>query len=67
MHVALSLKDAKTTIEAGWGEPHLLAGKSFVPFGLVLVYAPRDEGEIEVALRILMASFEFARSGVGSV
>ena len=67
MHVALSLRDAHTVIEAGWAEPHLLAGKSFVPLGLVMVYAPRNHNEIDVVLKILLASFEFAKSGPDSV
>lgn len=60
MHLTLSLTDAVRVIEAGWGEPHLLAGK-MAAAGLLLVYAPRDEQEVDVVISILRASVDNAR------
>ena len=67
MHLCLTLKDAAAVLDAGWGELHLLAGKTMgpgakVPRGLVLVYAPRTAGEVSTVVRILGASHAFARS-----
>jgi hypothetical protein len=68
MHLCLTLKDAAVVLEKGWGEKHLLAGQSFgsesseVPHGLLLVYAPRTTEEVDVVLKILKASFDFANS-----
>ena len=67
MHMCLSLRDAAAVLDAGWGELHLLAGKTMgpgarVPRGLVLVYAPRKAEEVSTVVRILGASHAFARS-----
>jgi len=67
MHMCLSLRDAAAVLDAGWGELHLLAGKTMgpgarVPRGLVLVYAPRTAEEVSTVVRILGASHAFARS-----
>lgn len=71
MHVCLSLRDAATVLEAHWGERHLRAGEEFnkkwapgliMPRGLVLVYAPRTEKEVDTVLSILEASHAYANS-----
>ena len=67
MHLCLTLRDAAAVLDAGWGELHLLAGKTMgpgarVPRGLVLVYAPRTAEEVSTVVRILGASHAFARS-----
>lgn len=52
--------DAKILLESGWGERHPLSGGGwltrFVPREFVMVYAPRDEADIETVLRIVCAS-----------
>ena len=67
LHLCLTLRDAAAVLASGWGERHLLAGKTMgsarIPRGLVLVYAPRDGAEVDVALRVLKASLAFAQSG----
>lgn len=68
LHVGLSEADAQTVIKAGWGERHLLAGKQAgkmnVPAGLVMVYGPRNEQEIETVVDILRASYKWARGDI---
>ncbi len=72
MHTALALPDAAAAIDAGWAEPHLLAGRALgggraaVPAGLVLVYAPRTAAEVPAVLEILRAALAFATSGAGA-
>lgn len=61
MHMTfLSPSDAKKVIEAGWGEFHGLAGVERVTRTYMMVYAPRDEKELEVTRRILEAAVKYA-------
>ena len=67
MHLCLTLKDAASVVESGWGETHLLAGMEMgggtrVARGTMLVYAPRSMDEVETVLLILQASISFASS-----
>jgi hypothetical protein len=55
LHVWLSDPDARSVIEAGWGQRFPL---TFVKGGWTMVYAPRDEAELEVVEDIV-------RAGVG--
>ena len=68
MHLVLHPKDADLLVseEKKWGERHVLAEtrpelveQGVMPRGLVLVYAPRDEGEIEIVLRVVKASLDY--------
>ena len=60
LHLTLHPADAAAVIRAGWGERHPLGSGGwlswFVPAGFILVYAPRDEGEVRVAMRIVAAA-----------
>ncbi len=60
MHMTLHPADANLMLENGWGERHPLARggwcRRFVPKEFVLVYAPRDEAEVDIVMRIVAAS-----------
>lgn len=60
LHLTLHPADAKTMLEAGWGERHPLAKggwfERFVPGGFVMIYAPRDNQELEVVMEIVRAA-----------
>jgi hypothetical protein len=60
MHLTLHPADAAIVLRSGWGERHPLGSggwlKKFVPAGFILVYAPRTEEEVEIALRIVRAA-----------
>ncbi|KAJ9151847.1 hypothetical protein NKR23_g2665 [Pleurostoma richardsiae] len=59
-HVVLSLPDAQEAVRKGWAERHPLSGsRGFWPLGYLLVYAPRDEAEVEVWRRLVAASLRF--------
>ena len=45
----------------GWAEPHPVARLGCLPESLVMVFAPRDREELEVALRLMQSSYDFAR------
>ena len=59
--------DAKIVLEAGWGERHPLSRggrfERFVPAGFVMIYAPRDEADIETVMRIIEAATWFVGGG----
>jgi len=59
MHMTLHPADANLLIEMGWGERHPLARggwcRNFVPREFMLVYAPRDEAEVEVVAKVIAA------------
>ncbi|KAL8947628.1 MAG: hypothetical protein Q9222_006115 [Ikaeria aurantiellina] len=63
MHLTLHPADAAVVIHQGWGERHPLAGcpvlgigKRLLPEGFVMVYAPQDEGQVEVVKDIVRAA-----------
>jgi Family of unknown function (DUF5519) len=56
LHMTLPAAIAEEAFEKGWGEPHPYSGTP-------LIFAPRDEHELEVVWRLLQASYEFARGG----
>ena len=60
-HVLLSFTDAKDVIAKGWGERHRMTG-SIIPLGYTLLYLPRNKDEIEVLMKIVQASSEYAKS-----
>ncbi|KAJ7034940.1 hypothetical protein C8F04DRAFT_1099558 [Mycena alexandri] len=62
LHVILSPADSKTAIDLGWAERHPLSGVSRIlplPNNYLLVYAPRDDEELEVVERIIVASIGY--------
>ena len=67
IHVVLHPTDCRRVIESGWGQRHGLDGVTVLkkiagfslPVNYVLIYAPRDEAEIEVAMMIVKASVGF--------
>jgi len=60
MHMNLHPDDAKVVLEKGWGERHPLARGGwlgrYVPREFIMVYAPRDLGELDVVCRIIEAA-----------
>ena len=60
LHMTLHPADAKLVLERGWGERHPLAKggwfRRFVPREFVMIYAPRDEKEIEIVVEIVCAA-----------
>ncbi|KAL2824574.1 hypothetical protein BJY01DRAFT_164658 [Aspergillus pseudoustus] len=70
IHVTLSPADSKRVLESGWGQRFTLAGSSVfknlsfgkmsaLPSEYILIYAPRNEEEIEVVMGIVKASVRY--------
>ena len=60
IHLTLPPTLVRRAIEFGWAEPHTLAVAGLMAETLVMVYAPRDDGEAGVVWNLIMASFRFA-------
>ncbi|KUI54682.1 hypothetical protein VP1G_02031 [Cytospora mali] len=60
------LADAEELVRKGWAERHRLSGVwKVLPWGYVIVYAPRDEGEFEVWKGVVRAGVRFVCAGSG--
>jgi len=65
-HVLLAPRDCVEVIKKGWGERHPLAGMwGKVAEGWVMVYAPREWGEVGVVRGIVEAAVRAALGGEG--
>jgi hypothetical protein len=60
LHAALPPLLARAAHDAGWGEPHYLVHAGQAPPSITMLYAPRDETERDLILRLVRASYEFA-------
>ena len=57
MHLTLHPSDAALVISNGWGERHPLAGRGpWVPKGFTMVYAPRNQEEVEIVTEAVRAA-----------
>jgi Family of unknown function (DUF5519) len=60
LHATLPVPLAAAAERAGWAEPHFLARTGQAPATVVMLYAPRDDLERDVVLRLVRASYHFA-------
>ena len=60
MHLMLPVSNAREVKSKGWGEDHYLVTQGRWAEGLVLVFSPRNEEELEVLKSILQRSYDFA-------
>ncbi|MGH7476448.1 MAG: luciferase family protein [Longimicrobiales bacterium] len=61
LHMVLPREVAHEAVAQGWAEPHPAARVGYIPETVVMVYAPRDEAELEVVLALLGRSLEQAQ------
>jgi hypothetical protein len=59
-HLTLPEPLRAEAIAAGWAEAHPLAGQPTVSANIVMVYAPRDETEVETVMYLVAASRDYA-------
>ena len=64
LHAMLPIETVNEAVAAGWAEPHPVALRGLIPPNAVMLYAPRDEDELEVIERLVGASHAFARPPV---
>lgn len=61
LHITLPEGRVSAVIAAGWGEYHPLVNEGRLPATHVMVYAPRDDIELEVVYGLVCESYAFAR------
>jgi phospholipase/carboxylesterase len=59
MHLTLPEALARDAIAKEWATPHCLAGVQLSP-GMVMIYGPRTEEELDIVSTIVRASYDFA-------
>ena len=62
LHAVLPEPLRSAAIAAGWAEPHPLAGQPTVSPDTVMLYAPRDQAEVDVLAALVEASWRNART-----
>ncbi len=63
MHMMLPEDCVRELLERGWGEHHPLVPEGkMAPTG-VMVFGPRDQGELGVVMGLIEESYKFARGG----
>jgi hypothetical protein len=60
MHLVLPRPLIDALAPQGWLEPHPITRRPGFPDGIVMLYAPRDEAELEIAIAAVTASYEQA-------
>lgn len=60
LHVALPEDLAAAVAAAGWGEPHYLVAAGQLPPTIMMIYAPRDDTELDVVWQLVESSYRFA-------
>lgn len=60
LHVALPSALAEQAVRAGWAEQHPVARRGLIPEGSVMLYAPRDDAEVDVVAGLVRASWAYA-------
>ena len=66
LHIAPPERRAWETIESGWTEHHPLVAAGRLPPTHVMVYAPRDDAELEVVYSLVCESYRFALGDRGA-
>ena len=63
-HAFLSATDASLVIERGWAERHSLAGRGLgIPSTYVMIFAPRNDEEVDTVIMIAKAAARYALEG----
>jgi hypothetical protein len=60
LHAALPPEVAEEAVEKGWAEQHPVARLGYIPENVVMVYAPRDEQELGIVLKLVEESRRYA-------
>lgn len=62
LHLVLPIPLVHDALVKGWAVAHPLAGIRLAP-GMVLIFGPRDEAEVEIVTGIVRASYSYAAGG----
>lgn len=60
LHMVVPAHLTRQVAERGWGEQHPVARMGLIPLATMMVYGPRNPGELEVVWSLLQASWASA-------
>jgi hypothetical protein len=60
LHAAPPPEVAEEAVEKGWAEQHPVARLGYIPENVVMIYAPRNEQELEIVLGLVEESRRYA-------
>ena len=60
LHAALPPELTEEAIEKGWAEQHPVARMGYISPNVVMIYAPRNPGEIETVASLVEESYRYA-------
>ena len=60
MHAAFPPELAEEAIEKGWAEQHPVARMGYISPNVVMIYAPRNVGELEIVAGLVAESYRYA-------
>lgn len=60
LHATLPPETARDAVEKGWAEQHPVARMGYIPGNVIMIYAPRDEQELEVVAGLVEESRRYA-------
>ena len=63
LHLTLPERIREQVLRTRWGEQHPGAAAGILPATLVMIYAPRDEEELAIVMRLVEISYRFASGG----
>lgn len=65
-HIVLHPTDCRKVLERGWGQRHAFSGSDLkpvlpvsIPVNYMLIYAPRNDAEVEIAIAIIKAGIQY--------
>ncbi len=61
LHAALPPALAEEVVARGWAEVHPVARRGLLPTNVVMIYAPRDDEELEIVVGLVRAAHAYAR------
>jgi phospholipase/carboxylesterase len=56
LHLSLPPEMVEEVMDNGWAELHPVALRGLIPMNIVMVYAPRDDQELDVVMKLVEAS-----------
>ena len=60
LHAALPPETAEEAVEKGWAEQHPVARLGYIPENVDMIYALRNEEELEIVLGLVKESRRYA-------
>jgi Family of unknown function (DUF5519) len=60
LHAALPPEVAEVAVEEGWAEQHPVARMGYIPENVVMIYAPRNDQELEIVVGLVEESRRYA-------